>query len=103
MSVRKSVDALKDDLNQVRGDLLVLTQELGSVAHAGGQEAKERLLARITVLQSRASVLQEHIRQAMDDGMDRLDDHVHNKPYQTAIVAGVLGGLIAWLVTRPRD
>lgn len=103
MTVRKSVDALREDLSAVKSDLAALTSELASLAQAGTQEAKDRLFARIAVLQSQASVLQDHIRQSLDEGVNYLDDQVHAKPYQAAIVAGVVGGVLAWLITRPRD
>lgn len=103
MSVRKTVDALREDLSAVKGDLVLLTGELAALAQAGTQEAKDLLFARIAVLQSQASVLQDQIRQGLDHGVGYLDEQVQAKPYHTAIAAGILGGVVAWLITRPRD
>lgn len=103
MSVRNAVNALRGDVNQVRNDLSNLTSELGALAHLGTQETKERFSARVVGLQHRASALQKYIGRGFDDGVGYLDDHVHEKPYQTAILVGVVTGVLAWLIMRPRD
>lgn len=103
MTVRTSIESLRDDLGLVRKDLASLTSELAALAQEGTQEAKERLFARIASLQSEASVLQERLRQALGDNMTRVDAQIHDKPYHTALVAGILGGVIAWMITRQRD
>ena len=103
MSINTSVNALRENLNGIKRDLADLTIELGSLVQTGSQDAKNHLLARIAVLQSQALVLQERIRHTLSDGVDYLDDQVHSKPYHTAILAGVLTGVVAWLLMRPRD
>lgn len=103
MSLIASMDSLRNDLMSVKNDLAVLTDELASLAQTGTQEAKERLFARIAVLQSQASVLQSRIRHGVEDGVGYVDDHIHAHPYKTAILAGLVGGILTWLVTRPRD
>lgn len=103
MSVRETVDDLRNDLNQVRRDLAALTGELAGLAQAGTKEAKDVLFARIAALQGRAAVLQEQLRGRLDEGVDRLDEHVRANPYHAAVAAGVVGGVLAWLVTRRCD
>ena len=103
MSLHTSVTALREDLSSVKRDLARLTTELSSLAQTGTQEAKDQLLARIAVLQSQALVLQERIRYTLSDGIGYLDDQVHAKPYQTAVLAGLVSSLVAWLILRPRD
>ncbi len=103
MSVSKSVESLREDLSAVKSDLVLLTSELATIAQAGTQDAKDRLFARISMLQSRALSLQEQIRQGVDHGVSYLDERVHAKPYHTSIAAGIVGGLLVWLVTRPRN
>lgn len=103
MSVRKVVNALQGDLNRVRSDLSTLTSALGTSVQHGTQETKERLLASVNELQSRAAVLQKCMGRGFDEGVGYLDDHAHAKPYHTAILAGLVGGIVAWLILRQRD
>ena len=51
MTVRTSIESLRDDLGLVRKDLASLTSKLAALAQEGTQEAKERLFARIASLQ----------------------------------------------------
>ncbi len=103
MSVRETVDDLRNDLNQVRRDLAALTGELAGLAQVGTQEAKDRLFSRIAALQSQAAVLQERLRERLGEGVDRLDEQIRANPYHAVVVAGVVGVALAWLVTRRCD
>ena len=103
MSINASVNALREDLGNIKRDLAGLTTELGSLAQTGSQEAKNHLLARIAVLQSQALFLQDRIRYTLANGVGYLEEKVREKPYHTAIFAVLVSGLVAWIIMRPRD
>lgn len=91
MSFNQSLNHLRSDLGKVRADLAKLTSELASLAQNGTQEAKENLLSQISILQERAAVLQDRMREKLDFAGEYVDKQVRANPYHTVAAISVLG------------
>lgn len=100
MSIRASIENLQQDLRNVQKDLGILTSELASMAKMEAEESKERLLAQMSILCNRSAHLKSSIRRATEDGRHCFEQYVREQPYKTSVVAGALGGMLAWLVLR---
>ena len=100
MTVRDSVDTLREDLSNVLQDISQLTSELANIAQSGSQEAKDRLLLRIAAARRRANELNDAIQSSVKAGTQKIDTHVRENPYQAIIAAGAVGVLVGWMLGR---
>jgi len=104
IDVHGQVEAIKDDLGQLREDMGSLMRELVAAGKLEAGEARTRVEAvfkdRIDRIQRAASDVTDRVREHGKDAIDTIENHAREKPLQTIAIALGVGVLLGALLRR---
>jgi ElaB/YqjD/DUF883 family membrane-anchored ribosome-binding protein len=98
--LRKDVDAIRDDLNLLKSDLVAAMRDLIHTGREGGTDARQRLEEAV---QDRLNALNAATEDMTERGRGMIRDverHVHEKPMQTLAIVFGAGFLVGAIMSR---
>jgi ElaB/YqjD/DUF883 family membrane-anchored ribosome-binding protein len=83
---------LERDIERIKGDIADLGRYVKGEASSKLEDYREVATEKVGVAKDKAIEMGK-----------KADEYVHEKPWQTVAVAGAVGFLVGWIVSRKRD
>jgi ElaB/YqjD/DUF883 family membrane-anchored ribosome-binding protein len=89
--VSQDIDALKEDIRQLRQDVASLTGSLKKAAHGGAEFGKARAQDELDRLYEQFKETYESVRQETDRAKSGFEKEIGDRPFTTMLGAFVVG------------
>jgi ElaB/YqjD/DUF883 family membrane-anchored ribosome-binding protein len=95
-----AVDPAIDDLNRIVAQAETLLQQLGEQTGDAADAVRERVSQTLHQAKARLAATAVEAEQVVGSIADRTDRYVRANPWQSVVLAALLGGAITLLVSR---
>lgn len=93
-------DPAVDELNRIVEEAEALLKSLGEEAGVAAEAARERVGHTLSEAKARLAATASEAEEAAAGLVDRADEYVRANPWRAVVIAALVGGVTAWLVSR---
>jgi len=99
---KAAADPAIDELNRIVEQAEALLQRLGDETGDAAAAVRERVSQTLEQARARLASTASEAEEVAASLADRADDYVRRNPWQAVAIAALLGGAVAFLLSRPR-
>ncbi|HET9864946.1 MAG TPA: DUF883 family protein [Steroidobacteraceae bacterium] len=96
-------DPAVDELNHIVEQAEALLQKLGDETSETAAAVRERVSRTLEQARARLATTATEAEEVAASLADQADDYVRRNPWQAVAIAAVLGGVLTFLLARPRQ